>query len=124
MQYHKKCIANSKEILDWLNNAQVVELDIETPNFPSDLKIRFSRWRGDDHSSRMSLKKVSHSKYCCKSCGVILKNIPFYDLPEGNSTKICVACLYLRLDGIKAAFEGMPEEFRTRLTNELILGSM
>ncbi len=117
-------IDTGKEVLAWLNAATVVELDLERPNYNTDMKLRWNRWRGDDHASKMKLCKVGHNRYSCKACGVQLKNIPYYDLVDGNSTKICVACLYLRGDAIKAAFEGMPEDFRTTFINELLLGSM
>jgi len=129
-QHHSYYVKSYKDALDkcnrikkWIENAVVVELDLEKPNFPCDLKLRFNRWYGNK-GSNMKLNKETHSRYCCKSCGVILKNIPYYELPEGNSTKICVACLYLRQEAIKIAFEGLPEDFRTQFTNELILGSM
>lgn len=117
-------IDKAKKILNWLNKANVIKLDIEVPNFASDLKLRWNRWRKNDRSSKMQLCKQTHSRYYCKACGVVLKNIPYYELPLGNSTKVCVACLYLRLEAIKTAFEGMPEDFRTSFINELVLGSL
>ena len=123
---YRKTLKELKVLVEWIKIAQAIEIDVETPNFPCDLKLRFNNWRRQnaDHASKMTLGKVSHSRYSCKACGVILKNIPFYELTEGNSTKICIACLYLRLDAIKTAFEGMPEDFRTGFINELVLGSL
>jgi len=119
----KDNIYKNSYIHKWIDNAVVVELDMEKPNFPSDLKLRFNRYSGNT-GSNMRLRKETHSRYSCKSCGVVLKNIPFYELSEGNTTKVCVACLYIRQEAIKSAFEGLPEDFRTEFTNELILGSM
>jgi len=115
--------ASLKKIQKWLKNATVVSADLEAPNFPSHFKLRWNRYQ-HDHASIMRLESTTHGRYYCKACGVVLKNIPFYELPNGNSTKICVGCLYLRQESIKKAFESMPEDFRTGFINELIIGGL
>lgn len=109
---------------NWVKDAKVVELDMEKPNFPSPIKVMWERWRGDNHKSNMYLSTNTTSRYTCKACGLKLKNVPYYDIPEGNGSRVCIPCLYIRLDAIKTAYEGMDEDFRTTITNELILGGL
>lgn len=103
----------------FLSKCSVIEIDVATPNFPSKYKISWCHHV--NYCTGMALKQVTTSRYVCKSCGIKLKNIPYYDLPVGNSTKICVPCLHLRIDSIKKAYEGMDEDFRTKITNEILL---
>jgi hypothetical protein len=125
---YKRRYEADKVVFDWLKNANVVELDIEEPNYlDKDHKVMWDKWRQGDGTagkSNMSLHKDRHSRYTCKACGLRLKNVPYYNIPEGNGSKICVCCLYIRQEAIKCAFEGMPEKFRTSIVNELILGAM
>ena len=109
-------------IIKWLENAKVVELDLEKPNFPSDSKITWGKWR-NDHSSRMKLMKDTTNLYYCKSCSIKLKNIPYYFIDDGRS-RVCIPCLYLRVESIKSAFEGMDKDHRESIINELVLGSL
>lgn len=113
-----------KGYINWVNNAKVVELDIEKPNFSSELKLRFNKYYNENHSSNMKLNKVSNNRYICKSCGVVLKNIPFYEVDISSPIRICVTCLYIRAEAIKEAFESMPKDFRENFVNELLLGSL
>jgi len=123
---HKKRHDSSKEIISWLEDAVVIEIDVESPNFlDKDHKIVWDKWRiraGSEGKSNMKLDMVRTSKYTCKSCGLRLKNIPYYQID--NNVRVCVPCLQLRLEAIKSAYEGMPEDFRTSITNELILRSL
>lgn len=129
-QYIQRGLNTANEFIRLFKGAVVVEADLEHPNFPAELKPRWRRHYWDtnfserEHKSRMELSCVSHSRFECKSCGVILKHIPFYNLHDGNSTKVCVGCLHIRSEAIKKAFESLPEDFRTSFTNELILGSL
>ena len=123
---HKKRLDSSAKIISWLEDAVIIEIDVESPNFlDKDHKIVWDRWRmqaGSDGKSNMKLGMTRTSKYVCKSCGLRLKNIPYYEI-DGN-VKVCIPCLQLRIEAIKSAYEGMPEDFRTNITNELILRSM
>jgi hypothetical protein len=115
---------NKMKIFNWLTNATVVELDVESPNYLSTNKIMWSKWRvrgGTQGQSEMTIQTVTHSRWYCTSCGLRLKNVPFYNV--GNS-RVCIPCLHLRLDNIKTVYERMPEDFRTSITNELIIGSL
>lgn len=123
----KKNYESARDILNWILSASVIEVDVEFPSFDTKYKIMWDKWRahrGDAGKSRMKLSIDTRSRHICKSCGLKLKNIPYYELVEGNPTKICIPCLYIRMDAIRSAFEGMPEDFRTNIVNELILGSM
>jgi len=120
----RSLISKQNKLVSWLKNAKVVELDIETPNFNTKNTIRWSRWRNDNRQSNMSLSMQSHGRYECKACGIILKNIPYYELTAGNPTKICIPCLHLRIESIKSAYEGMDEGIRETITNEILLGSL
>ena len=121
----KRHLAATKLVLDWLQDAHVVEIDVEVPNYN---KTTIIEWRKDyrdnelSHASKMKLQYSKPNTYC-KSCGVRLKNIPFY-LIDNYAGRICVPCLYLRLDNIKAAYEGMDEDHRQEITNEHILGGL
>lgn len=121
---YQENVDKAKIVVDWLTNASVIELDLEHPNFPNRDKIRWDEYRHGDHASVMKLSHSTHSRYTCKACGIKLKNIPYYELPLGNSTKICIPCLHLRVESIKKAYEGMDEDFRESITNELVLGSL
>jgi hypothetical protein len=124
---YKRKMTSCKKLLKWLEDAEVVELDLEKPNLDREHKVIFDAWRtrnGTAGKGEMKLQTMGQSRYHCKCCGIKLKNIPFYEFLEGNGYKVCIPCLYIRIDAIKSAFEGMPEDFRNSIVNELILGSM
>jgi hypothetical protein len=116
-----------QKIVNWLTSAEVVEIDVEFPNHVKTNKLRWiARWRSDNtnHPSNMKMEQHSHSRFHCKACGLKLKNVPFYTMPDGNNTRVCVPCLYLRMDAIKKAYEGMDEDHRESITNEHLLGAI
>lgn len=118
---------SAAQVWNWLDSAEVIQLDLEKPNFDRKFKIVWDKWRlsnGSAGKSKLKIEIDTTSRHTCKSCGIKLKNIPYYNLTDGNPVKVCIPCLYIRQDTIKAAFEGMPEDFRTNIVNELILGSM
>jgi|GEM_PF-3079837 len=124
---YKKRYESMDIILKWLSKATVEPLDIEVPNHMKKNKIKWDDWRvqcNEQGKAHISLDILGTARYSCKCCGIKLKNIPFYNIYDGNGCRICIPCLYIRMDNIKAAFEGMDEEYRTDITNELILGGM
>ncbi|MCP3685948.1 MAG: hypothetical protein GY861_25155 [bacterium] len=113
------------KILSWLQKAEVVELELDEPNFPSDLKVTWNAWYAkQDKKVRMLARKDSKARTYCKSCGVTLKNVPYFEFPEANSMKVCVCCLKLKVDEINSTFERMDVKHREKITNELILGGI
>jgi hypothetical protein len=118
----KKDVKFYKELKVELGNAFIVELDIEIPNFYSKDGIKFDKNR--QWYQGMNLYVDTTSRYHCKSCGVKLKNIPYYMITNSNQTKICVGCLSLREENIKKAFDGMDEDHRNELVSELVLGQI
>lgn len=121
----KKKRDTAQTLVNWLSNAKVIELDIELPNFPSDNKVVWHSWYRDrEKKSRMSLKICRTSKYHCKACGVMLKNIPYYEFYEANGMKVCIPCLHLRVDEIVSQYDKMDKKQKDTITNEIILGSI
>ena len=124
----EKLARTSKIIHEWVKDAVVEELDLEEPNFKSDSKVMWNtnyRYHKDsDHQSKMKLETVRHSRFTCKACQVKLKNVPFYVLYDCNNLRICVPCMYIRMDAIKNSFESMDEKQRTTIVNELMLGAL
>tara|TARA_R110002126_G_scaffold128271_1_gene270848 strand:- start:890 stop:1510 length:621 start_codon:yes stop_codon:yes gene_type:complete len=118
---NKRILANNK-IISWLTKAEVVEIETDSPNFNKDFKLRYGRYDTQSRSN-MKLCKSGNAKSMCRACGVILKNIPYYEFTR-QTGKVCVGCLYIRNDAIKAAFEGMPKDFQDEFISELVLGSM
>tara|TARA_R110000822_G_scaffold25990_7_gene78644 strand:+ start:850 stop:1497 length:648 start_codon:yes stop_codon:yes gene_type:complete len=110
------------KILTWLKSAKVVEIGVEQPNYEKDFKLRY-RDSGDTHSSDMKLCTTGSAQSTCRACRVVLKNIPYYEFTR-QTGKVCVACLFIRQEAIKSAFEGMPQEFQDEFVGELVLGSM
>jgi len=115
------------KIMRWLENSTVDQIDVEKPSFIKKVAIRWCQYRIHHKTQAqglMKIDKVTHGRWYCKSCGLQLKNIPFYNLYESTPTRVCIPCLQLRLDNIKSAYESMDEDVRTEITNELMLGSM
>jgi len=121
-----------KEKLDGVNDlikrltqdSRVVELDVEIPNFYDKNGLKFNEWYRKYNRGGMELRCDNTSKYHCKVCGVKLKNIPYYIIPNSNNFRIGVCCLYLRKDNIISAFESMPKSLQNDIIAELTIGSL
>ena len=122
VRYWQRTIDRLEKLLNDLGDARVIELDIEYPNFYDRNAIKFCehqrKWGG------MELHTDSTAKRTCKCCGVKMKNIPYFEFKNSNSFRVCVPCLNMRIDAIKQAYEGMDENFREEVTNEIILGNL
>jgi len=117
-------IKNNEITLKWLQKATVESVEVETPNYSKKYKITWDKWRKhlENHGKgRMSIEISKVAKYSCISCGIRLKDIPYYNI---DKSRVCIPCLHLRHDAIEAAFLGMDEEFRNDITNELILANL
>ena len=119
---NNKSLIVANEIVKFVEAAEVIELDLDEPNFPNEpYKLR---WRSENHKSHLSCNTVSHGRYACKACGLILKNIPYYELYTGNANKICIVCLKMRTEAINAAYESLPENFRDAVETEILVSSI
>mgnify|MGYP003146498728 CR=1 FL=1 len=118
----KKRRKSNIKIRAWLKSAKVVEIDVEQPNYNKDFKLRY-RDSSDTHSSDMKLCTTGNAMRTCRACGVVLKNIPYYEFTR-QTGRVCVGCLFIRQEAIKSAFEGMPQEFQDEFVAELVLGSI
>jgi hypothetical protein len=122
LRRNKQSLIVANKIVEFVNAATVVELDLDEPNFPD--KPYKLRWRSEDHKSHLSCNTVTHGRYACKACGLILKNIPYYELYTGNANKICIVCLKMRTEAIDAAYQALPEDFREAVETEILVSSI
>ena len=92
VHYYQEDVDRVKEILKHLDDARVVELDIDYPNFYNKDAIKF-----DEYQSKyggMDLRVDSTAKRICKCCGVKMKNIPYFEFRNSNSFRVCALFTY------------------------------
>jgi len=109
----------------WLQVAVIEPVDIEHPSYTKDKRIAWDKWRVTNNTqgkSKMHIETNTVARHSCRSCGLKLKNIPYYEIDD--RIRVCIPCLYIRQSSINAAFESMDTELRESITTELILGNL
>lgn len=126
--YHARVLnerlCKTRGVHSWLEQSEVVEIESDDPTFLQQIKIVWNVWRVRQNTQGKSLLVLFKDrvfKSSCTCCGLRLKYIPYYNI---NSTKICIPCLYMRMDTIKAEFEKLPEDFRTKIINEYMIANI
>ena len=127
--YHNHYKRNINTIKDTLlpnvQGATVIEIDIESPNFPSVLKkqIKFndyySKYGGFD-----SFPAPKTNNKVCRCCGIKMKGIPYIQLRSGNRSVICIICIE-EMNGTAARLKKpMPPEWVKEVESERFLQRM
>jgi len=96
------------EILDELTKMIVSEHDFEVDPNSAVGKLK---WNRVYHKHGMEI--TNSSRRTCICCGLILKSIPLFK--AGNSTYICIPCLYRRQEQIEAEYNKMDVSVREEI---------
>jgi hypothetical protein len=114
-------ISDIKQIYEKLGLAEVIEIDVENPNFRDSGKPKYNKYYSN--TMFMTKDKLTTSKHVCESCGVILKNIEFFTFGFKN-IHVCVPCMKMRIDTINEAYDNMDEQLREELRNNYLLNAI